>query len=372
MLQSFVIYLLLTVVMMYLSYVGRAKKQWKYMVYAMLLYAVVFGMRYGVGTDHITYLFNYLAYSTTTGHFGVSQAFEPGFSLFTEALAMCNAHYTVYFGIIAFVQLFFTLLLFKNDHKLYPYLIFTFMISAMWLTYSNGLRQILALNFWIWSIKFIAERKVWKFYLTIALAVSMHSSAIMLIIFYPIFFKKNEWFTNRLVEFGLLAFSLVLMKIDIVQTIMQNVDTVMQMSRYDSYTQEDMANVMHKEVTIGAGFLITLALTVLLIFYSNKTKDFAKSGYYNIIYDLFIIGVTLKYFLLNSMVFSRINYYFINLLFIVAAYTLRYAHQHNKLLFYSIVGLIVLTFIAVVTAGDDNTATFIFFWQDDLHILKRT
>lgn len=370
MLQTLIVYFLLIVVMMYLSYVGRAKSQWKYMVYAMIAYAVVFGIRYGVGVDYFSYLHNYNAYTTTTGHWGVSQSFEPGFGFITEALATCNAHYSIYFGVVAFLQMLFTFLAFKDQPKLYPYLIFSFMAGAYWLTYSNGLRQIMALSIWIWAIKFMAEKKVWKFYLSIAFACTMHTSAVLLVVFYPIFHWKQEWFRDIRIQLALLVLSLVLMKLDVIQNVMQNLDTVIAMTRYDDYLQDDYAKLMHSEVKLGLGFFITLLTIILLIINSNKTKDFFKSKYLDITYDLFMIGVALKYIFVNSMLFARVNYYFINLLMVVAAFSMHYAHRRNKALFYTLLMLIIFIFLATVLNGLDNTATYVFFWQKDLYHLK--
>lgn len=370
MLQTLIVYFILITMMMYLSYIGRAKKQWKYMVYAIVAYAIVFGIRYGVGVDFFSYLHNYNAYTTSSGHWGVSQSFEPGFGFITEALASLNAHYTVYFGVIAFLQLYFSMLAFKDQPKLYPYLIFTFMVGSYWLTYSNGLRQIFALSLWFWAVKFMAEKKVWQHYLVIALACSMHTSAILLTVFYPIFNWRREWFKDLRVEFGVLVFSLIMMKVDIVQNLWKNFDTVIQMTKYDDYLQQDHANQIHTDVKLGLGFLITLVWITLIIAYSKKTKEYVKSTYFNIAYDLFMIGVALKYILINSMMLTRVNYYFINFLFIVTAYTLHYAHKNNKPLFYALIGLVTFIFFATVLNGEDNTALYVFFWQKDLYYLK--
>lgn len=356
--------------MLYLSYIGRAKQKWKYMVYAIMAYSVIFGIRYGVGVDYFSYLHNYNAYSTTSGGLSVAQSFELGFGFITEVLATLKAHFSVYFGVIAFLQLYFTFLALKDEHRLYPYLIFSFMVGAYWLTYSNGLRQIMAMSIWMWSIKFIAEKKLWKFCASIALATTMHTTAIALIIFYPIFYRKHEWFKDLRLQAALIVISLVLMKMDIVQNLMQSFDTIIAMTKYDDYTQEDQAINIHKEVKLGLGYAITLLLILLLVFNSNKAKQYYKSRLFNIYYDLFFIGACLKYILINSLVFTRINYYFIYMMIIVTAYITHYAHRNNKMLFYTIIGLVTFTFFATLYGGFENTAVYVFFWQKDLHYLK--
>ena len=166
------------------------------MIYAIIAYSIVFGIRYGVGVDFFSYLHNYNAYTTTTGHWGVSKQFEIGFGLITEIIADLKAHYTIYFGVIAFLQLYFTLLAFKKEYKLYPYLVFSFMVSCYWLTYSNGLRQIMAMSIWIWAIKFLAEKKPWQFCLSILLAFTIIIKLINSIINISIFIKYIKYWIS--------------------------------------------------------------------------------------------------------------------------------------------------------------------------------
>ncbi len=370
MFQTFAVYITLIVAMLYLSYIGRAKQQWKYMVYGILIYAIVFGMRYGVGVDYFNYLNNYNAYSTSSGQWGVSENFEAGFGFMTGLLASVHAHFTVYFGLIAFLQLFFTFLALKDEHRLYPYLVFSFMIGSYWLSYSNCLRHILAMGIWIWAVKFISEKKIWQYYLAIAVACTMHTTALVLLLFYPIFRWRQGWLRNIYVQLGLLAAALLLMTMNPLQNLINNFDTLISMAGYEAYLESDRTTQLNGEATLGLGFLVSLTINILLIVYSNKVKDYFKSKYLNIAYDLFIVGIMLKYIFINSMLFLRASYYFIYMIIIVTAFTMYYARQKNKPLLYALVALFGFLFLGTVLNGDDNTASFIFFWQKDLFYLK--
>lgn len=371
MLQTLFVYCTLILVMMYLSYIAREKEQWRYIVLALGLYAIVFGMRYRVGVDFDMYLHNYEALVNTNGKWGGDEHFEWGFSMLTLMISSLGLHYIFFFGIIAFLQLYCTFKAFKEEYPLYPYLIFTFMIGAQWLTYSNGLRQIMSVALWIWSIKYIVEKKFWKHYLLLILAILMHTSSLILIFFYPIFRFRPYYFKHIWVQFLLLCISLVVMQINIIQSLFSSVENLITLAGYEIYsTHDDMQDLVETKVPIGLGFFVTLLLNVLLLAFSNKVKDHFKSPYYNIIHDLFVFGVFLKYIFINSNLFSRFNYFFINVTFIVAAYTLKYAHAQCKWLYWSLIGLYLLTFVAIISKAEDNTALWVFFWQDDLYYLK--
>lgn len=247
------------------------------------------------------------------------------------------------------------------------------MVGCSWLTYSNGLRQILAVALWIWAVRFMVEKKVWMHYFVILLAVTMHTSALMLVVFYPLYYWKEEWFRNIKWQLLALVLSLVIMNLHVAQNLMRSIDLVAQAVGYGDYADEDsdtIAQLVDRELSLGMGFFITLLLNILLVIFSPKVKNYVKSKYFNAAYNFFVIGIVLKYIFASSMVFSRINYYFINFTFIVAAYTLFYAHRCNRVLFYTLLALYALTFAATLWKGEENTALFVFFWQKDLYYLK--
>lgn len=372
MLQSLFVYPLLIVVMLYLSYVGRAKESWKYMVYAFLVYAVVFGMRYGVGVDYMAYkdIYGLLA----AGHDDVVniEKLEPGFRWFTQVLAVSGVHYSVYFGLIALAQLWLTFLAFRDNPKLYPYLVFTFMVTcSMWLTYSNGLRQILVVGAWIYAIRLAVERRPWEFCIVLLCAMLVHlSAAVLLPMYFLIRYVPTDWVRSVYLQIGMLAASLVVMKVNVVQSLFARMDSLLVMVGYDAYLRAGSADNIESEVSIGVGFIITLAIAMLVVVSSRKVKDYYQSPLLTMFYNLFFVGLLLKYIFISSNFFSRINYYFINLTFIVVAATLQYAHRQDRRLYYVLLGLSVLSFLAVILKGHENTADYIFFFQTDLHYLK--
>lgn len=372
MLQSLFVYPLLIIIMLYFSYVGRAKESWKYMVYGFVAYAVLFGMRFGVGVDYLSYK---EVYETLGSHFGPVESVEKmewGFRLFSQAMALCGVHYTFYFGLIAFIQIWLTFLAFKDKHVLYPYLVFTFMVSfCMWLTYSNGLRQILVVALWIIAIRLAVERKPWHYYALVISGLLAHNSAAILLPLYPVIrYLPRDWFRSITLQLCLLGVSLVIMKVNIVQSLFSRIDTLLQLAGYGIYAQSNQADNVETEVSIGIGFVITLFMIVLMILYSKRMKDYFDSPLLTAYYNIFFIGVLLKYVFISSNLFGRINYFFINVMFIVLASLLHYAHREDRRLFYALLGLSVLSFFAVILKGSENTADFVFFFQNDLHYLK--
>lgn len=372
MLQSLFVYSLLIIVILYFSYVGRVKEAWKYMVYGFVVYAILFGMRFGVGVDYLSYK---EVYEILGSHFGPTESAEKmewGFRVFSQALALSGVHYTIYFAIIAFVQIWLTFMAFKDKHVLYPYLVFTFMVSCcMWLTYNNGLRQILVVSLWILAIRLAVDRKPWHYYALVVSGLLVHNSAVILLPMYPVIrYLPRDWFRSVTLQLCLLGVSLVIMKVNIIQSLFGRIDTLLQLAGYEIYAQSNQAENVETEVSIGIGFVITLLMIVLMILYSKRLKEHFDSPLLTAYYNMFFIGVLLKYIFISSNLFGRINYFFINVMFIVLAALLHYAHREDRRLFYALFVLSVLSFFAVILKGSENTADFVFFFQTDLHYLK--
>src|SRR5690554_2454781 len=155
------------------------KSFWRFDTIAPLfLFAIVFGMRYDVGVDHLNYVYGYL----NKLYLGKDEYL---FFFFSDLGWHFNLHYTVYFGILAFIQVFFFFYAFKEERFLYPFLILFLFTNGEVLTWMNGIRQYLAMCIWIFSIRFIYERKFIFYLLWCVVALLFHKSAIILIFLYP-------------------------------------------------------------------------------------------------------------------------------------------------------------------------------------------
>lgn len=175
------------------------KSFWRFeTLFPLLLFAVIFGMRYNVGVDYLGYLEGYL----WKQH--VSKG-ELLFDLLSEIGWKLNLHYTVYFGILALIQVFFFFYAFKDERYLYPFLVFFLFTNGDWQFWMNGIRQALAMCIWIFSIKYIEEKKFWKYFLWCIIAMLFHRSAAILIIFYPILRNGKDYFKSIPLQLLMLA-----------------------------------------------------------------------------------------------------------------------------------------------------------------------
>lgn len=374
-LQTYLLYTLLFTTMLFLAKRASDKGEWFWMVLAILIYSIVFGMRYGVGVDHIGYLEDYQRLS-----FALDSQYddtEAGFRFIRDTLARGGVHFAVYFGLIAFLQLFLVFKAVKKDKFIYPYLVISFFLGCIWLSYANGIRQVLSFAFFAYSLSFIENKKQLPIhYLLLLLALSMHNSAALLFIMAPMLLLKSEWFSNIKLQYILLVVALVVGRFPQMEAWLMSLegdygmlDEYMKETGYDGYFEyEDGAGVFRSAGTTGIGYCVELLRNIIIIWFSNAVKQYnSRSKVVQYMYNFTYIGILLHYAFIASPVISRINYYFYGFAYIFGAYTLHYLYNNNKKAFYIMLGLYVLAFIGIMYRMYDNTAAFYFFWQSDLY-----
>lgn len=343
-------------------------------ILALLLFALIMGMRYGVGVDHLKYLEGYVQYQEE----GIAQMFsqlEPGFGLISKLFASLGIHFWIYFTFWAFLQVFFlSYALKRNQESVLPFLMFTFILGGTSLSFMNGIRQQLAFCIFVFSIEFIQNHKPIKYYILIFLASLFHFSALILLPIYPLLkYKKRPYFNSIGIQFILLSIALFLLYQNYIEYIFYSMTNLIEFFGYGVYL--DMLKEGKESLLFsltrsrGIGFYLIVLLNIILIASSNQLKKYFSNGYFAKIYDLYFFGVIYGYITNGSVLLSRLNYYFGGFTFIVAAYTLLYFYRNlkesrnNILLFLVLFGIYLLIFIALIYRMDENTFRFVFFWQ---------
>lgn len=372
-LQTFIVYILLFISMYFLSKQGIQRGGIIWILALLVLYSIVFGLRYGVGVDYMEYLNDYSKLQSMGALYQYDDT-EFGFKALQSFFALNGIHYTVYFGFIAFLQLLLIFLAFKDDKSIYPYIVMAFCLMCVWLSYANGLRQQLAFCFFAYSI-FFQDKRYRAIFLSILLflAISMHNSAYLLIpVMLVVLLFRKEWFRNVKFQLILLAGAILLGQTQLVKTVLGGLESYMQYFEifgYDEYfSNKDLQDLMMRQSSRnGVGYYIILVIDVIMIILSRDVKSYYKSQYLTTAYNLYYIGTILHYLLIASSIIQRVNYYFYGFQFIIMAYTLFFCKARKRNLYYVLVGVLILCFIGYMYRMYDNTSAYYFFWQDDLY-----
>lgn len=361
MLESLTVYLVIFLALFFFGKEAADKNKFWYACIGIMIYAVIFAFRKDVGMDYN----GYLQFYNDALRGELPEKDEPGWLLLLMSLARAHAPVTLFFGVFAFFQLFLVYWSLKDDKDVYPFLAVTFILECIWLTYANGLRQQLSFALFTCAIPAIMDRSWLKYYLLVALAASMHYSAVLLVLFYPIFLIRDKGYFNSIrLEYILLLLALIVSRTAITKNLGDEGGALLDAFGYTHYLEQGTEKLYSELTHRGLGYWINLVTIIYLIWLSKDVKAWFDKPYVRIIYDLTFFGFLWKYVFIESQLFSRINYYFLGFEYIFCAFTLMYLWRSRRsIAFTALLGLELLTFAGFMSRAAQNTALFTFIWQ---------
>ena len=330
---------------------------------SILIFAIVFGIRYDVGIDHLRYIEQY----DSIRIFDADVDAEIGFVTVERFFSFFNAHYALFFTFIAFLQLFLICYSLRNNYEVIGWMFITFMFSTIFLNFMNGIRQEVAFCFQTVAIYFLSQRKLLLCYLMLLLAILFHSSAILLLPLPLLFIWKSSYFNKISLQLILFFLSIVISFLfKPAVAIFTLLLDFMEILGYGGYKYMflggDMSYLEAKREP-GLGFLLLIMMNLINIIQSRNVKSYFNSNFLNIVYDFYFVGIVYNYLISGSLILGRVNYYFYNFSFIISAFTLHYLFsckgRLNKLLFFALLAIYILVFCAVVILrGPENRAIY--------------
>lgn len=290
-----------------------------------IIFTIVFGLRYNVGIDYDNYLQLY-----KYGDFERLEFIFRGISVFCFNN---NVHVVFYFSIWAFLQIYIFLSSFKNENFLYPALIFILFFGQYFLLWMNVIRQDIAACIFIFSITYIIDKKLFRYLLCIILAFGFHKTAILLLPLYFVFSRKQGYFNSISIQLALYIVAVIIGLSS--SNIMTFFDSVLQpflsILGYEGYDYGGIESSF-QQVSIGTTFLVSFLIDIVLICYNKKIKSFFNNSRLLCFYDLYFIGVVLTSVFAQSFILLRPVRYFRFFEMIISAYLVYYLYKKNKLL----------------------------------------
>lgn len=229
------------------------------------------------------------------GYFNEFQWKEPGFSLFSNIIYFTSFSPIFFFLMMALLtNYFFIKSFYRYQH--------TFLIVFIYLTGSifyfntfNLVRQMCAASIFMYGIKFVEEKKLLYYMICIFIAASFHISAIFLA---PIYYICNRLYSNKLL------ISILIISYVLGQIIKLNLTSILAkyITLYYWYFDEEAP-------IVDSGYLtLFFNLVLLLLIINAKRKGDVK---YNLVFNLFFIGVILYNFIPSFFYVFRFAIYFI-------------------------------------------------------------
>lgn len=364
MIDSAIVYLCTMLIMMFFAYIGGKSKNYPYLwvVLASLCFGVVMGVRMKVGIDFPQYYSIYEQAKTGWLGWGYYR-WEPGFQILYWLCASQFMHYSIPFGIIAFLQIFLVFWGTRSQKNIWVYLPLTLFLCGPFIAYNNIMRNMLAFSVYVCAIPYLAQRKYWKYLILILVAACFHKSALVLIIFPFIYSWNQQVFTKIWKQLVLFGISIVIMNMEFIQRIFDSMSLVMVALGYDAYMDSEYAE-FNKKMKLGYALIAVVMCQLIVMLNSRKMKAFYESRMVNIMYDMYFFGTCIRFAFMRMHLIQRLNWYFVGFEFIVAALTLNYfARKKEWLWFGAWLMMYIAVFFSRLLGKDDGSVLYHAFFE---------
>ena len=311
-----------------------------------ILPSFLFSVRYGIGTDY----FNYINIFKSSAY-GNSSRIEWAYYYINSITAKYFGNIEIAFFVLAVMRSLFRkdvfilavimMLFVYHSIKYYSEIIspgiamFLFMIMFYQMSF-NATRQVLAMTIILFSIRFIQEKKIFKFLIAIIIAAGFHNSAF---VFLPMYFLNGILGSKKKNSVKLIIFVAIL-------ALTFSIDKFMSYflinSKYFSYYLVYL-NEVYAEADFG--FVIRYLPFLIVIIYTFITaKESHIDKRFIFLNSLFFISIILKLSsFVGSQYLSRLSWNFEIVLILIIPYLIKLLSKKREvfiswaLLSYSII-----------------------------------
>lgn len=314
------------------------KKNILFTIFFLILLFMAF-FRYGVGADYFNYklLYNQLQNNPLNEIFNGIDSQEIGFRIIGSSIKSIGIPYEVYLMFFALVNLIFVYKICKkhSSNPTFSLVIYFAFYYFVWTL--SGIRQglVIAVGMY-YLLEYISKKFSWKFIFIVIILMTIHTSAIVLILLY--LFTKVPFKKGSLLILFFLSFILSLLPLNILLGKLTSLPIV---SRIIPYLTDEYSILGNLDFQSIARVIFTIVVFIYYDAYSKRSENDKK------ILDIYLISMCL-YFMLkfSELTASRIAIYgkFLDIIILVNIYYL-YKQKINKFLYNSLLSLLVVAYL---------------------------
>ncbi len=291
-------------------YYGAEKRWDAYLISFVAIYVLICAMRWNVGGDAISYarLFS----------FGEEEAHnsEVLFHALVQTSSGMGVHFTFGFALCAFFQIFPVTAALKEYRYVLIMLPLALFGSRYFLDFNNGVRQMIVASMFVYSSRYIVDKKPWHYAAFILLGSTIHQSCYMLI---PFYFIPNRLAlaNSRGMMLSIFTFCFLAGQTPAFQSFVGYAESLAHLSGYDGYADRVGAMLRQGQTEEALAFgpmMLSYLLTayVLIWFGPWLKKQYAgRIPYFDLWYNLAFFYAGAYFLICNiSHIFIRPVMYF--------------------------------------------------------------
>lgn len=299
------------------AYYNKNHKEFKGLELAFILISIFLCLRYDFGPDYKGYLVDFIELNS----YGIS-IFE------IKKLALLRIQGEVgwvilnklcepigFFGMVILITIFENYIIYrfiKNyiSHDWYWYAIFTYCFTAsiFLIAACSMLRQWLAVCIFLWASEYLIKRKPVQYFLLTACAISIHTTAWVLVpVYFLTYLKPTESFSQKNILFFIIFF--IIWSYIIPHFFQSNLSTIVELEEFSYYKNyiDDRTKSTSSSLFGLASFFIQNYLLTLIVLLQLPNMD-KKYQLISILYCLNVLIIPMKEVL---PLIGRLQYYFI-------------------------------------------------------------
>jgi hypothetical protein len=257
----------------------------RYLLYGftLVLFIVLAGLKYNVGTDIAQYnsLYEHSSAYSNIARTGV----EPGYYVLMKLFRLFGLGFVFFWFMICLANLSAKFYIFK---KYTPYLFPALLIYFVGLFFErdfDGIRQGIGIGICYLSIPFILKRRFWPFFILVLLATSIHVSSI---IFVAAYWLPNMKFSNKFIIIVLvIQVLMVSLHLSVTQGLLGLFPDSFVKDRLETYLNSSTADEKYSgQVGLSIGILFRIMVLICFILFrkriqiEEKLYAFLKYGFF--------------------------------------------------------------------------------------------
>lgn len=312
-------------------------------LFPLILFSIIMGIRYDVGVDHLRYIDHYI-YGYEWGQREIL------FSIINNSFALLRLPYTAFFFICAFIQIGLFCYAFRKEPWLLVWLVFFWLFFGEFQSWNNIIRASISAGVFTFSLEYLEQKKIVPLVICTLVAIGFHASSIVVVLIYFAFYRGKNYFSSIPIQYLFLIVALVLRALfyrfsGILETALGYY--YLYMGGYDYYTVDV---VLDSKLSLGTGmgYYFVLLVNIIVIAYSGKLHSFYNSKRFNIIYNVFFVGIMSKYMIPGEyLVLHRPFVLFTSMTPVMYAYLAYYLYKKRG----NLTNLLFLMFLMVSFVG---------------------
>lgn len=292
--------------------------------FAILIPILVCGLRYNVGTDYISYQ---QWFSYYLSHKLSLKNDEIGFGVLIKVIQLVTLNPQFLFLIVAIIINILIMIFIRKHTEFFELGYFLFIALYFYYSSFNILRQWIAIAIFLYAIRYIYNKNFKKYLLCIFIACTFHKTAIITI---PMYFILNMKLNKKNIIIVSLTILMLYVGLD---TILLKANSIFNINT------TKYLNYFNKDDTIGAkgyAYSIITMMTLLIILFTKKQYLLKNEhGKEDII--MLVIMLAFSIMGINSMIFSRLQLYFLPYLVVIIPNILKVIIKKQRKFVYAVI-----------------------------------